>query len=385
MISEADFLRCEGRKIKNEKGDTVFLRGTNLGGWLLQEEWMAAFEGADSQWEIVTTLVERFGVQKARELINRFEDNFITGYDLDVLKAAGFTCLRVPFWYRNLQSDENGTWYLNENGEKDFRRLDWITEECAARGMYVILDMHGVPGHQSIAHHSCRTNHCKLYDETPEGENFRRIAAELWGDIAEHFRDNPTVAAYDLMNEPMCDYHGSDKVNEKYWKVYDLLYKAIREKDKRHIITLEAIWTPMDIPKPSVYGWKNVMYQYHLYMPSNLTFSGFVPLEKSRRFNVPVLIGEFATCRGNADWEHVLKTFNKAGYNWCSWTYKGHSKWGDSSEWFITGTSGTERIFNIKSASFEEIYERWGEPLKTPNGCVPMNDIERLGRYAREK
>lgn len=384
-LNNGDFLHCSGRLLLNERGEEIHLRGTNLGGWLLQEEWMSSFTGADSQHALLTELKSRFGDDRAYALIKRFEDNFITEYDLDFLKNAGFNCLRVPFWYGNFQSDDNGTHFTDENGEKDFSRLKWVVAQCKKRGMYVILDMHGVPGHQSIAHHSCRTNHCRLYDKTEEGEFFRSLAVSLWRDIAGLFKDEPAVAAYDLMNEPMCEYSTFEKKNKVYREVYDLLYKAVREIDKKHIITLEAIWTPLDITSPKAYGWENVMYQYHTYMNSNFLFSCFVPLEKSRRFNVPVLIGEFSQCHGKVDLEHILKTFNKAGYNWCSWTYKGHSKWGDRSDWFIKGTNGKNReLLDIRTASYEEIYDAWGDKMRTENGFVGMNDIDLLGKYAKE-
>lgn len=385
-IGNGDFLHCDGKYILNEKNEEVLLRGTNLGGWLLQEQWMASYDGVSAQWDIVTELESRFGKEKARALINRFEDNFITEYDLDILKDAGFSCLRVPFWYRNFQSDDNGTYYLDENGEKDFSRLKWIVEQCKKRGMYVILDMHGVPGHQSIAHHCCRERHCRLYDDTKEGENFRNIAAKLWRDIASVFKDEPAVAAYDLMNEPMCEYKTLEKNNKKYREVYDLLYKAVREVDKKHIITLEAIWTPLDITKPKAYGWENVMYQYHTYLPYNALYTGFVLLEKARAFNVPVIVGEFSQCRGNPSLEHILKTYNKAHYNWCSWTYKGHSRFSDMSNWFIKGTNVKNRkLLNLKTATYDGIYDAWGDKMRTENGFFDMNDIKLLGKYARMK
>lgn len=384
-ISSCDFLHCSGKRILNENNKEVHLRGTNLGGWLLQEEWMAAFTGADSQHALLTELKKRFGGDKAYSLLKRFEDNFITEFDLDLLMNAGFNCLRVPFWYGNFQSDDAGTYFTDENGEKDFSRLKWIVAQCKKRGMYVILDMHGVPGHQSIAHHSCRTNHCRLYDNTSEGKFFRKLAADLWRDIAELFRDEPAVAAYDLMNEPMCDYGTFEKKNKVYREVYDILYKAVREVDKKHIITLEAIWTPLDITNPRRYGWENVMYQYHTYLRSNSMFSGFVLLEKSRRFNIPVLVGEFSQCRGKADLPYILRTFNNANFNWCSWTYKGHSKWGDRSDWFIKGTNDKIRkVIDIRTASFDEIYDAWGEKMRTENGFFDMNDINILGKFAKE-
>lgn len=40
MFGEKDFLHVEGTKIKNASGQTVHLRGTNLGGWLMREGWL---------------------------------------------------------------------------------------------------------------------------------------------------------------------------------------------------------------------------------------------------------------------------------------------------------------------------------------------------------
>ena len=34
------FLRTDGKKIVNEKGENVLLRGIGLGGWMLQEPYM---------------------------------------------------------------------------------------------------------------------------------------------------------------------------------------------------------------------------------------------------------------------------------------------------------------------------------------------------------
>ena len=110
-------LHCDGESIINAEGKQVFLRGTNLGGWLLDELWQGFFKGGEAQWDIVTTLEKRFGKQEADRLVKIREDNYITEYDLDFLRSLGFTCVRVPFWYRNFQTDDCGTWKRKENGE----------------------------------------------------------------------------------------------------------------------------------------------------------------------------------------------------------------------------------------------------------------------------
>lgn len=375
-LSEKDFLHCEGRNIVNKDGEKVLLRGTNLGGWLLTEAWMSPIRGFSAQWDIDTTLENRFGKKEAERLLNLYQDNFITESDLDFLKNMGFNCLRVPFWYRNLQTDDNGTFKRNPDGSVNFGKLDWVVEECSKRNMYVILDMHGVPGFQSIAHHSCRENHCELYGKTESGERFRKLAAQLWSAIAEHFKNNPAVAGYDLMNEPMCDWKGRQKKNGEYHAVYDILYSAVRKADSRHIVFLEGIWTPFDMPRPGK-RWKNCVYEYHLYLPSDLTFALFPYAEKLRGFNNPVYIGEFSPCRGTASWEKVLGVFKKHSYNYTTWTYKGHSD-GDKSDWFIFASSGHGFDLDINNASAEEIEKRWGEELRTGNSFALQNTGEQL-------
>lgn len=369
-LTQRDFLHCEGRKIVNAADEPVALKGTNLGGWLIAEAWMSSIRGFEAQWDIDTTLEKRFGRDEARRLLGLYQDNYITEYDLDLLADRGFNCLRVPFWYRNLQSDDDGTFIRKSDGSIDFGRLDWVVSQCQRRGVYVILDMHGAPGFQSIAHHSGRVNHCRLYDSTPEGEKMRALSCELWREIAAHFRTNPAVAGYDLLNEPMCDYKGRQKVNRAYHAVYDVLYNAVREADGDHIVFIEGIWTPFDLPRPQK-RWENAVYEYHLYLPGNACFKAFPTVERLRFFKNPVYIGEFSPCRGSAKWKDILDVFNRHGWSWTTWTYKGHCD-GDSSDWFMYGTSGHGFDLDIRTAGIREIERRFGEELQTQKSFKPM-------------
>lgn len=83
-ITDEDFLSVKGKKYVNRKGETVTLCGTNLGGWLIQENWMCPTEaeGADGQYRLLQTLYERFGRDEAERLIDIYEDNWITDMTL---------------------------------------------------------------------------------------------------------------------------------------------------------------------------------------------------------------------------------------------------------------------------------------------------------------
>ena len=182
-----DFLTAQGRFPVNRRGEKIQLKGVNLGAWMIWEDWLCPYEEASDHYEVLTTLTERFGEEKAYALMNTYMDNFITEWDFDNIKSMGFNCVRVPFWFRNLYYDDNGRKILNDKGEWDFSRLDWVVEECGKRGLYVILDMHGAVGYQSDAPHSGKGNSVGLYADTEQGERYRELTDELWTAIAARF------------------------------------------------------------------------------------------------------------------------------------------------------------------------------------------------------
>ena len=367
-FTEEDFLSVKGNSIYNAKGEKITLRGVNLGGWLVFEDWLCPYDEVSDNYEVIETLTERFGREKAYELLNTYYDNFITGYDLDCIKSMGFNCVRVPFWFRNFYYDDNGTEITDEKGEWDFSRLDWIVSECSARGIYVILDMHGAVGYQSDAPHSGKGSSCGLYDQTAQGERYRELTGELWAAIAGRFKGNPAVAMYDLLNEPMCDVDATEltrRKNNEY--IYTRLYDAVRAVDKDHIITLECIWTAAALPHKIFKNWTNVVYQVHFYQNSDFIFNLFVYLTRLYYADTPLLMGEFYPHK-QTTWDNCFKTMENCNFNWLLWTYKatGHGMW--DSDWCLYGSKdGFERA-KIKTDSFEEIKRKWGAAQNTQTG-----------------
>ena len=53
--------------------------------------------------------------------------------------------VRVPFWWGDFET-LSGTWRTDA-----FDRLDWVVSNAWQRGIYTILDFHGVPGGQSTS------------------------------------------------------------------------------------------------------------------------------------------------------------------------------------------------------------------------------------------
>lgn len=367
-FTDEDFLVTRGQDIVNRRGEKIQLKGVNLGAWLIWEDWLCPYEEATDHYDVLTKLTERFGQEKAYELMDIYMDNWITEYDLDNIKAKGFNCVRVPFWFRNFYYDDNGTKILDENGEWDFSRLEWVVEECSKREIYVVLDMHGAVGYQSDAPHNGKADSCGLYEKTEQGERYRELTDELWTAIALKFRDNPAVAMYDLLNEPMCDVDCGEitrRINNEF--IYTRLYDTVRAVDKEHIITMECIWTAIALPQAYLKGWENVVYQVHFYNNNNFIFNLFALFTKLIYFDVPMMMGEFFPHQ-QTTWENCFTFMNKINYSWFLWTYKatGHMMW--ESDWCIVGSKDGFHRAKIETDSYEEIARKWGECIRTENG-----------------
>lgn len=260
QITDEDFIKADGKVLKTKAGEEIVLKITNAGGYLLQEIWMTLTKETNNiktQEQIINTLKSRFP-NDYQTLLDLYEDKYWSESDFDNCKELGMNVIRLPFWYKNLL-DDNGNMKSNS-----FERMDWFIAEAGKRGMYVILDMHGVPGSQNAEHHSGDASQGVSFFQGNNADKNQQTAADLWKEIAEHYKGNPIVAGYDLLNEPYTS-ENEKTTTKTVWDFYDKAYKAIREVDTDHIVIMEATWEPENLPRPEQYGWENIMYEYHCY------------------------------------------------------------------------------------------------------------------------
>jgi endoglucanase len=258
-FAQMSMLHAQGRSIVNADGQVVPLVGVNLGGWFVMEKWMVPLDSGSlpDTYSVMQTLDSRFGVATEQSLIKTYQQSWITTTDLDNIKNAGFNVVRAPIWW--------GQFYLlNDQTPSGWRAdafdmLDWLVSAAAARGIYVIIDMHGVVGGQSTSDDTGRSGQNQYWTNG----NFQGDTAYMWWQIANHFKGNPTVAGYDLINEPVGTPSSDTVLN-----IYNELYQSIRSVDPSHMIIMEGTWGSWNwsmLPNPNVYGWTNVAYQMHEY------------------------------------------------------------------------------------------------------------------------
>ncbi len=371
-ITQSDFIKANGKHLYTNygNGDAILLRGTNAGGYLVQEFWMCPTDyvgDVSDQMEIIQTLTTRFGADAAATLIDVYEDNYWTEKDFDNCKAIGMNCIRLPLWYRNLV-DANGNLLPNA-----FEKIDWFINEAGERGLYVIVDMHGAPGSQNGSDHSGvdggddKIGASQFFFGNNAAAN-QELYYKLWDIIARRYVGNPVVAGYDLLNEPYCTYrynsgYSDDYLHNMLWNIYDKAYDIIRAVDPDHVIIMEATWNPVDLPHPDTYGWTNVMYEYHNYLYDDYdnanggqvsNMQNKINAIVSANYNVPSYMGEFCYMNNASAWQQGLQLLNDYGINWTTWTYKVTSNYGN---WGLYNQD-VESV-NVWSDSYDEIYRKW--------------------------
>jgi endoglucanase len=365
-FAQMSMLHAQGRSIVNANGQVVPLVGVNLGGWFVMEKWMVPLDSGSlsDTYSVMQTLDSRFGVATEQSLIKTYQQSWITTTDLDNIKNAGFNVVRAPVWW--------GQFYLlNDQTPSGWRAdafdmLDWLVSAAAARGIYVIIDMHGVVGGQSTSDDTGRSGQNQYWTNG----NFQGDTAYIWWQIANHFKGNPTVAGYDLINEPVGTPSSDTVLN-----IYNELYQSIRSVDPSHMIIMEGTWGSWNwsmLPNPNVYGWTNVAYQMHEYQwnasqaqVQQGATNQVNDFNNHASYNVPGYVGEFNDFGyGSGTWQFSTNAWNAAGLSWTMWSYKATAglipnSWGfyDPNHWATTPNISTD-----SAATIAADWQQWTTP-----------------------
>ncbi len=181
----------------------------------------------------------------------------------------------------------------------------------------MIVDLHAAPGGQTGVNHDDGTG----FPLTFYVPRHRSLTVALWRAIAAHYRDEPTVLGYDLLNEPISPYSDEAYLNPRLEPLYREIVAAIRSVDTHHVVLLAGgQWStsfamfgrPFDA---------NAVYTYHKFWakPTRDALQSYLNFSKS--WNVPILIGE--TGEMNNQWNARFRELHERfGIGWVFWPYK---------------------------------------------------------------
>lgn len=364
-------LRASGTSMVDPGGKPVILKGCNIGNWLMLEMWMLDLKDLRDQHQFEKILTDRFGSEQKERLMELYRSSWFTARDFPVLRSFGFNCIRVPFNY-HLLNDDAAPFDLKPDA---FKWFDWTVDMARRNGLYVIFDMHGVPGGQSSDHTTGQAGQNQMWASP---ENQQRICW-LWTEIARHFRDSPTVAAYDVINEPFGDSDEKNPLNQLP-DIIDMIYRSIRSVDTNHIVIVPGNRAGLGIygdwPKR---GWTNVGFTEHYYPglfggdPSPETHAEFmarqIPYRAAwlKRCQAPFLVGEFNVVFQKAGGAPLMRAYydlyGKLGWAATMWCYKlvGRNAGLGPDSWCMVKNNRPPPNFDPRTSSLQETenYIRW--------------------------
>jgi endoglucanase len=312
------FLHTAGQDIVNESGKKVFLKGVGLGNWLLPEGYMWKFGGlGDRPRKIEKMVSDLIGKEKAAAFWKAFRQNYITEADIKRIAELGFNSVRPALNSRLFLTEGENPVYVEEG----FQLMDSLVNWCKKYNLYVIIDMHGAPGGQTGANIDDSPNDIpELFIE----KKYQDQLVDLWVKLAQKYKDEPVVAAYDLLNEPLPINTGSaDKYKHLLEPLYKRITAAIRKVDQKHMITLEGFnwsndWSLFTKPFDN-----NVFYQFHYYCwarPDNLNGIDQY-LKKRDELNTPIWVGETGE-KGNTIYWATTQLFESKNIGFSFWPWK---------------------------------------------------------------
>lgn len=196
--------------------------GTNLGSIFIQEKWLTGSmhhksAPGSSELTAVETWVKVEGIEKTRERFERHWRDYTSDADLDWLRdVARCTTIRLPIGYFSL-----GPPYCEHTpfkNVKDVYQNSWqcvrdLIKRCNARGIGVVIDLHGLPGGANKGDHS-GTNSGK--PEFWTSSKNRSLATRCVCFIAQQVKSMEGVAGVQIVNESEYD---APKMYEWYGEV----------------------------------------------------------------------------------------------------------------------------------------------------------------------
>ncbi len=329
FVSHAQgFLKTEGHHIVNGKGEKVILRGMGLGGWMLQEGYMFHVSNLGQQYRIREKIREVVGEEKTRMFYDTWLKQHTTKKDIDAMAQWGFNSIRLPMHFDlyTLPVDQEPVAGQHTWLEKGFEMTDRLLEWCKQNKIYLILDLHAAPGGQG--------NDLAISDRNPDkpsrwdSEANQQKTIALWKKLAERYKDEEWMGAYDIINEPnwgfedVKDFRGTaEKKNEPLKKLMVDITKAIREVDKKHIIIIEGNGFGNNY-NGILPAWDdNMVLSFHKY--GNFNTEGAIKnfLNLREQHNMPIWLGESGE-NSNTWFTEAIALVEGHGIGWAWWQEK---------------------------------------------------------------
>lgn len=376
------FLKAEGMSIRDGNNKEVILRGMGLGGWMLQEPYMMKLSGyADAQYDIRNKIMALIGKANTGKFYDAWLKNHCSRKDIDSLAAWGFNSVRLPMHYNlyTLPVDEEPVKGKQTWLSRGFELTDSLLAWCKANHIYLILDLHAVPGGQGNDNAISDRDASKPSLWQSEANRIKTIA--LWKKIAARYAGEKWIGGYDIINETNWGFQDkndkngcAETGNRALKKLLADITAAIRKVDNNHIIYIEGNCWANNYNGLFPLWDKNMVVSFHKYW--NFTTDGSIKnfIDYRQKYNVPIWVGETGE-NSNAWFTDVVSLLERNGIGWAMWPLK---KPGLNNPLQVKINDGAQKLLDYWAGkavkpSPEEAFTalmQWAEDTKIENNII---------------
>lgn len=175
--------------------------------------------------------------------------------DFRRVAEMGLNAVRFYMNYRTFESDAAPGAYLPDGWKWLDDNIAWAKQN----GVYLVLNMHVPPGgFQSLGNGKALWDRPALQDRL----------IKLWAAIAQRYRGEPTIAGFDLLNEPVVT-----KSKQQWIDLAGRIAAAIRAADPERMLFVERLnaighdWNEDAELNFFTIADPNVVYEFHFYEP----------------------------------------------------------------------------------------------------------------------
>ncbi|KAF2140295.1 glycoside hydrolase family 5 protein [Aplosporella prunicola CBS 121167] len=233
---------------------TSKIRGVNLGSQFLIEPWMSrqawadiGCTGAEAEFQCVKN---NFGgdINRASAAFQRHWASWITRNDINKMLSYGLNTIRIPLgWWMKEDLVKSGE-YFPKGG---FTHLENICRWATDAGMYIIIDLHGVPGTQLERQPFTGNSSDRAYFYQSDYQSGRSYEFLSW--MTQQILINPVfknVGAIGVINEPKFNTIDGDTkwmVEHYYGSAIDSIRnveasRGVSGNSRLHIMLMDDLW-----------------------------------------------------------------------------------------------------------------------------------------------
>jgi aryl-phospho-beta-D-glucosidase BglC (GH1 family) len=180
--------------------------------------------------------------------------------DVKQIASWGVNSIRLALRW-DYFTDENGVFDTKNYQTLGYALIDQYIRWGQKYGVYIILDLHVVPEDQDFGDNS-------IWGKDSAKQKF----GDLWWDIATRYKNNNTIAGYDLFNEP------APASNTDWWSLAQDTVNRIRAAGDQHIIFVEAPASGDSQFGEQPLNGTNLVYSFHTYEPFVISHKGIAAL-----------------------------------------------------------------------------------------------------------